>query len=118
MTVQRSYKFIVVLFLMPICCAVNAQKRVVSVVPQPIVFEGYGNVKTPAPRAVNSSPKDSILFTPAFSVLPVTSGIMADYYTRHFGYFCRKELQFEKATAIPLRLRLGSLDYVNRLEGK
>ena len=118
MSVKRSYKFIVVLLLMSICSPGKAQKRLFSVVPAPVVFESYMGVKKAAPGAVNGIVKDSLLFTPGFSSLPVTSGIMADYYTRHFGFFCRKELQFEKATAIPLRLRLGSLDYVNRLEGK
>ncbi|MEJ7770220.1 MAG: hypothetical protein WKF89_20545, partial [Chitinophagaceae bacterium] len=37
--------------------------------------------------------------------------ISADYYTQHFGFFCRKELQIEKSTRIPMRFRLGSLEY-------
>jgi hypothetical protein len=41
-----------------------------------------------------------------------------DYYESSLGYFCRKELQIEKMTRLPLRFRLGSLQEVNRLEGK
>lgn len=46
------------------------------------------------------------------------SALSDDYYTRHFGFFCKKELEFEKTTRIPLKFRLGSLDYCNSLEGK
>jgi hypothetical protein len=41
-----------------------------------------------------------------------------DYYTRHFGFMCKKELELEKTTHIPLRFRLGSLEQCNYLEGK
>jgi len=41
-----------------------------------------------------------------------------DYYAHHLGFFCQKELEFEKTTRIPLRFRLGSLEQCNYLEGK
>jgi len=40
------------------------------------------------------------------------------FYYNNLSFFCRKELDFQRKTSIPFRFRLGSLQYVNYLEGK
>ena len=42
----------------------------------------------------------------------------ADKYAASLPFFCKKEWQLEKITKIPFRFRVGTLDYVNGLEGK
>jgi hypothetical protein len=54
---------------------------------------------------------------PLLSRVP-TQIIAQDHFIRNFGFFCRRELQFEKQTKLPLRFRLGSLQYCNYLEAK
>ena len=43
---------------------------------------------------------------------------LKSYEAQSMSFFCRKEWQFEKATSIPLHVRLGSLEYTNYLEQK
>ncbi len=44
--------------------------------------------------------------------------VSPDFYSTHLGFFCRQEIKFEKATRVPFKFRLGSVQQCDRLEGK
>lgn len=92
---QRVYCFLVV-FLLMFCTKIFAQKTTL--------------VKTELfpLTSIQLSEKDSMR----------TTIIHPRFYSERLTFFCKKELLFEKTTSIPLRLRLGSLDYTNYLERK
>jgi len=40
------------------------------------------------------------------------------YYQQYFGFFCKKEWDWEKRTQIPVKVRLGNYQEAQRIEGK
>ncbi len=42
----------------------------------------------------------------------------ADYYRAQLPFTCDKEYRLQKTLRVPVFIRLGSLEYVNHLEGK
>jgi hypothetical protein len=43
--------------------------------------------------------------------------VPVNHYSAGLGFFCRKEIQFDRKTIIPLRFRLGSVEACKRMEG-
>lgn len=65
--------------------------------------------------------KDSVLKPTKpvyFSTSFLKGPIDPDQYHKRLGFFCKQEWKMEKITGIPIRFRLGSLEYVNKMEGK
>ena len=56
-------------------------------------------------------------YSKIYNNLPV-SGLPGNFYSCNLGFFCKEELKVEKAVKIPLKLRLGSVQYVDWMEGK
>ena len=62
-------------------------------------------------------PKDTVIKKP-LSPFILHKPLVLPSYINHLGFFCKKELQLDKITAVPIRFRLGSVEYVNWMEQK
>jgi hypothetical protein len=132
-TNQRFYKIIVALAFSFQMLNLEAQQKLAQ--PSSIAMPGLLSVNGPKPWYATRSLHFNKLMLPADTIAwlalknggqlmwpakpPVaTSTISNNFYTQNFGFFCRQELHFEKASGLPLRFRLGSLKDCNALEGK
>jgi hypothetical protein len=66
----------------------------------------------------NTTVKNNINITSLYNSVKNLLIITPAYYTQNFGFFCKKELAFEKVTGIPFRFRLGGVEQCDYLEGK
>jgi hypothetical protein len=109
---QRFYKFLIICLLMLCVNFTRAQMG------KNIFTDSLITIKINALAPVYPP----LFFSKTPSVTPDSlkkiSIIPANYYTKLFGIICKKELQLQKSIAVPIFFRLGSLEYVNRLEGK
>lgn len=78
--------------------------------------------------STTKQPGTAIVFQPIFQsfsnqpllFLTKTNAVKVSWGSplSHWGIICIGEYKLEKKTGVPFRFRLGSLEYVNRLEGK
>ena len=94
-------KFIIVDSLLPSNLYSVKFKKIIAVPPISYFRSFWG----PSPPELKSS----------FNLL---APVAKDFSTMQLGVVCKKEFEFEKKTSIPLRLRIGSLDYTNYMEQK
>jgi hypothetical protein len=124
---ERIFFFVVVLILFHNGEIYGQEKNVEKFTTNPLFPVQHPKRSIPVSDSLH-------LFKPASPVRSMTnygtSGLLSPVYPlsnagaisvfnpAQLSFFCRKEWQFEKATSIPLRLRLGSLAYTDYLERK
>lgn len=121
MLVKGNHKIIVLFLLLGGSYAAKAQQASILL---PIAYSLKDSVKLPEIAKKNllilrENGINTLTPIPWHSPgIGAAGAIRPDYFTRQWGIFCEGEWRIEKKTGIPLRVRLGSLEYVDRLEGK
>lgn len=64
--------------------------------------------------------KDSLLTNPTTQYFSFVKkpAIYQKIYHKSLGFFCHAENKVAKASSIPIKMRLGTVQYVDKIEGK
>jgi hypothetical protein len=119
---KRKIVFIVALLLLIFCNRLMAQDsmgmRARNLFPAPDLKADPFIRTEPANVFLVNSKMSSPAISYSRSWSHMETLLPGDFYNRQLGLMCRMEWALEKNTRIPLRFRLGSLEYCNWLEGK
>jgi hypothetical protein len=119
---QRVYQILVVFMLILPAQIFSQQQMPLFAQKTPHILQSPANFRAPVNQSRNAGStfinnKISKPFT--VDAAPLRLEIISSKLTvQNLPFFCKKEFLFERNTSIPLRVRLGSLEYVNKLEGK
>ncbi len=71
-------------------------------------------------RTINFHKKDTfnLLLLPSIMLQPKQFWSYQKHYHDDLGFFCKIELQLEQKAKLPIKFRLGEVQYVERMEGK
>jgi len=73
-------------------------------------------------NSINNKQTENVIFpnrgTKYSQSVPMNYNSLQNFYVQSIGFFCKQEIKLEKNTLVPLRLRLGSVDYTNYMEQK
>jgi len=99
----------------------NSKKKTFIAITVKLVFS---IVCVQAQNITDSARQKHVFFSPLYTNLSVIkqpvspNQLPANFYVKQLPFFCTKELQVQKAVGIPVKFRLSTVEYCDKLEGK